>query len=117
VLELAVMLPKIHRFASRKDFAEVKENGRLVPGRFWGMLILKREDNLPSRFGFVVSKKIDKRAVVRNRLRRQLAGAILTSLPEIKPGWGIIFLTKRSLVGQGFAEIKSEMGRCLKELS
>jgi ribonuclease P protein component len=111
------MLPKIHRFTSRKDFAEVKEKGRLVPGRFWGMLVLKRKNNSPSQFGFVVSKKVDKRAVVRNRLRRQLAGAILTLVPEIKPGWGIIFLVKKSLIGQEFTEIKNETARCLKKLS
>jgi ribonuclease P protein component len=72
---------------------------------------------LPSRFGFVVSKKIDKRAVVRNRLRRQLAGAVLALVSEIKPGWGIIFLVKKSLIGQEFTAIKNETARCLKNLS
>ncbi|MFH1840908.1 MAG: ribonuclease P protein component [Candidatus Shapirobacteria bacterium] len=111
------MLPKFHRFTSRKDFSEVKRHGQLVSGRFWGTLFLKKAAAETPKFGFIISKKIDKRAVVRNRLRRQLSGAILPLLPDIGPGWGIIFLVKKSLLGQEFDEIKKEMAGCLKNLS
>ncbi len=44
----------------------------------------------PSVFGITVSKKYDKRAVVRNRARRCVQAAIAQLLPHIQPGWVVI---------------------------
>jgi ribonuclease P protein component len=44
----------------------------------------------PSVFGISVSKKYDKRAVVRNRARRCVQAAIAQLLPQVQPGWVVI---------------------------
>lgn len=48
-----------------------------------------------SRFGFVVSKKIDKRAVLRNRIKRTLRNCLQECLAEIKPGIDFLFIVKK----------------------
>lgn len=48
-----------------------------------------------SRFGFVVSKKIDKRAVVRNKVKRILRNCLQECLVEIRPGIDFLFIVKR----------------------
>lgn len=53
-----------------------------------------------SRFGFVVSKKIDKRATVRNRVKRVLRSCIEESLPKIKQGYDLLFVLKKEAVGK-----------------
>ncbi len=53
-----------------------------------------------SRFGFTVSKKIDKRAVVRNRIKRQVRSCVEQNLEKIKPGRDILFIIKKGAVGK-----------------
>ena len=43
---------------------------------------IKSDDTIPSKFGFVVSKKVHKRAVVRNKLKRRLREAVLSYIKE-----------------------------------
>ena len=44
----------------------------------------------PTRFGFTVSKRVDKRAVHRNRIRRVLWESVRLSLERFEPGWDIV---------------------------
>lgn len=50
-----------------------------------------------SRFGFVVSKKIDTRAVVRNRTRRVLRSVIEDMLEDIQPSFDLLFILKKPI--------------------
>lgn len=49
------------------------------------------------RFGFVVSKKIDKRAVVRNKTKRILRTFVQERLDKIKSGYDFLFIAKSSV--------------------
>lgn len=110
------MLPRQHRL-SEKDFPVVKKEGRKIFGPLFGLLIKEDqgEEREEPEFGFIVSKKIDKRAVIRNKVKRRIDQALLFFLPKIKSGVKVIFLAKKSLVGRGFTEIKAEMARMLKK--
>lgn len=46
-----------------------------------------------SRFAFVVKKTVDKRAVVRNRIRRVLRSCIEELIREIVPGYDMLFFS------------------------
>lgn len=58
---------------------------------------LNTEDNglACSRFAFVISKKVDKRAVVRNRIKRKLTEIININLEKIKIGMDMIFILRK----------------------
>ena len=53
-----------------------------------------------SRFGFTVSKKIDKRATVRNRIKRQVRSCIEENIEKIKPGKDFLFVIKKEALGK-----------------
>lgn len=56
-------------------------------------------NNLPfCRVRVVVSKKIDKRAVVRNKIRRVFSRCIENLLSEIKEGYDFIFIIKKKIL-------------------
>lgn len=59
-------------------------------------IIIKYAPNtLPiSRFGFVVSKRVDKRAVVRNRLKRSVSYCIEEQMTRIQSGYDFVFVLK-----------------------
>lgn len=51
-----------------------------------------------SRFGVVISKKVDKRAVVRNRMRRLIHQAIYEQQSWISGGYDTLFLVQKPFV-------------------
>lgn len=110
------MLPRQHRL-SEKDFPAVKKEGHKILGPLFGLLIKEDqgEERREPEFGFIVSKKIDKRATVRNKVKRRLDQALFSFLSKIKPGMKVVLLAKKSLVGKKFSEIKAEMVRMLKK--
>jgi ribonuclease P protein component len=69
-----------------------------------------------SRFGFVISKKIDKRAVVRNRTKRVMRSCIEEMLPKIENGYDMLFILQKSAVGQKREAFYNEAEKLFKEL-
>lgn len=106
------MLKKINRINSRKDFLEIKSKGQLYSGPFFGGLCLKTNDERV-RFGFIVSKKISKRAVDRNKIKRRMSEVLKVNLEKFSPGTKIIFLAKKSLLEAKREEIEKEVIKIL----
>lgn len=67
-----------------------------------------------ARFGFVVSKKIDKRAVVRNRTKRILRSAAEAFIGSMS-GKDIIIVAKKPLVLKDKGEVAKELGSILNK--
>ena len=66
------------------------------------------------RFGFVVSKKIDKRAVVRNRTKRVLSDAAKDFLEDLA-GKDIVVVAKKSLTFTEKEDVEKEFGSIFKK--
>ncbi len=111
------MLSKRHRLPLRTDLTQVKKRGRLFQGKLFSLLVRKRGDYQPSRFGFIISAKIHKRAVKRNRAHRLLTEAIRSLLPKLKPGFDSVFLVKKRIIGKELSEIKESTERIFKKAS
>lgn len=107
------MLKKELRIRKRKEFENVFEKGFYSADRF---LTLKAVENkMPfSRFGFVVSKKISKKAVERNRAKRLMREAIRLTEEKIKPGFDIIFISRIGIINKSLEEIKESVEKLLK---
>jgi len=67
-----------------------------------------------SRFGFVVSGKIDKRAVVRNSLKRKIRSCLEQNFKKIKPGYNMLFILKKEAVNKSAEELCLEVNSVLK---
>lgn len=112
------MLPKKHRLPLRTDLVHVQEKGKIFQGKLFSLLISRQESvdrSQPSRFGFIISTKIHKRATKRNRARRLLIEAIRPFLSEIRPGFDVIFLAKKAIVEKQLVEIKKEVEKLFKK--
>lgn len=65
----------------------------------------------PTRFAFVVSKNVDKRAVGRNRLKRLTRESVRLAFPDVTPGWDGVFMVRKGL-GDEFASVNA----CVRDL-
>lgn len=96
------MLPSANRIPTG-EIRRVMKTGRRFVG--YGMIFLyvrsKKMKEIPPapRFAFVVSTKVDKRAVARNRVRRILSESVHHLLDRIAPATDGIILASRELVG------------------
>lgn len=74
-------------------------------------LILPDEEK---KFGIVISRKISKKAVVRNKIRRILAEELRKSLDQLPKGIRMILLVKPRIVGEKRIIIEKEVEKLTK---
>lgn len=110
------MLPKVNRFTGKRNFDLALKKGKVVQSLSFGLAVLKDDRTLPPRFGFIISNKISKRAVDRNRIRRTLRGAVRENLLTAPPGFLFVILAKRNILERSAEEIEGEVKRALKRI-
>ncbi len=77
-------LNKKNRLKRKKDFEGVFKQGKAARGNFLFAKYKKNDLSYP-RLAFIVSSKISRKAVVRNRIRRVLSEISGAKLNELKP--------------------------------
>jgi ribonuclease P protein component len=95
-----VGLPKTYRLKHWRDFQLVYQQGIRLNSPH---LILRAfsqvdRDNSgqwpPTQFGISIGRKVSKKAVIRNRIKRQIRIAIQEMLPLLEPGWKVVIVVK-----------------------
>ncbi len=99
------------RLTRGSDFLRVRRQGHS-----WAhpLLVVSADRNElgVTRFGFIVSRRIGK-AVVRNRVKRQLREAVRCHLGEVPAGWDVVILAKAPITEARFADIESAVAQSL----
>ena len=95
------MLPAINRLKANRDFKSVFNGGKTAENRFFKIKFIKNREK-ETRFGFIISTKFAKKAVVRNLIKRRLRAAVRFLLKNIKPGFDIIVWPKKILEESNF---------------
>jgi ribonuclease P protein component len=84
------VLPNQNRLRRREDFAKVYAKGDRYRGTYLSLRILLDGNDPLTRIGIVVSKKVSKLAVTRNRFKRQLRAIFRQLLSQLKNGLQIV---------------------------
>lgn len=100
------MLPKKYRLRLKNDFDKLFKEGRFASQSFLTLGFVKnRLDN--SRFAVIVAKKVSKKAVVRNSIKRKIMEIIRLDLQQIKFGFDLVFIVKPEIQGKKYKEIEA----------
>lgn len=137
-------LPKQHRLKSPRDFGKVHRKGQRAATQHLAVRALKRTNQavkrqiklrersgiepvtkqsadgqpsaLSSCFGISISRKVSKRAVVRNRIKRQLKAVIRCYLSRLEPGWQVVIVVRAAAVECEFDDFLRELEYLLQKL-
>lgn len=121
------MLPTEYRLTKDRDFEILFTEGKFVGGKFLTAKVWVIDpEKYPRRsylktdlkIGFLVSKKVDKRAVVRNRLKRQVREVVRLLLKEdkIKAGFMIAFIVKPEAKAAEHQDLETDIIFLLKKM-
>lgn len=111
------MLAKRYRFHSRGGVNYTYKHGKTIRTPKISLVFANNTRN-HQRFAVVISKKVIKSAVGRNRIRRRVYEAIRLNLPEFKDKKDCIFvLYSKTLENMDFLELKNEIKSLLSQIS
>ena len=99
------MLSRKNRLDLRREFLNLKEKGELVPHPFFGLLCLRTKKNSEPQFAFLISTKVSKKAVSRNKLKRKLSGVVEKKLSRVCSGTEAVFLLKGKALEANSAQL------------
>ncbi|MGQ9872205.1 ribonuclease P protein component [Leptodesmis sp.] len=115
-------LPKAHRLKCRQDFSQVYQQGKRFKTAHLTLRVLRRSPSpslasssqpLPTRIGFSISLKVDKRAVVRNRIRRRLQAIVRQLLPFMGGSWDLLVIVHPQATQCDYLQFLQELEQLL----
>lgn len=109
------MFPKPNRLP-HEVFRSVFKSGKRIHGDDILIIISPNKESC-SRFAVQVGVKIDKRAVVRNRMKRLIRESIRNLLPGIKPGYDYIIIAQKNFSNKKEQDVEQIMHTLLSKLN
>ncbi|OGL29685.1 ribonuclease P protein component [Candidatus Saccharibacteria bacterium RIFCSPHIGHO2_02_FULL_47_12] len=98
------MIASAHRFRGLGSLRYVYKNGRTVRGRHLSLKHINNTHRQSFRCAVVVSKRVNKSAVVRNRLRRRIYELVRLQSDQIKEPQDMVFTVFDERLSAGSAE-------------
>jgi ribonuclease P protein component len=87
-----------NRLKHWKDFGKVYRQGTRYGSPHLTLVALLEEVEgnrpMPTKFGISISQKVSKKAVIRNRIKRQIRAALRELLPHVSPEWKAIVVVR-----------------------
>lgn len=102
------MFKRQHRLRKEREIVRVYQKGRGAVSDDLGIKALRNPQG-QTRTAIVVSKKVDKRAVVRNRNRRRIAGILRSQGETYLSGYDIVVTVRRDLSALSQSELSARL--------
>jgi ribonuclease P protein component len=101
------MFSSKNRLRRKEDINNVFKRGGIAAGNFI-FLRFTKNDLSANRFALVVSSKISKKAVSRNKIKRQLREVIQGVVINAGKGFDFVVIARPTIVDKKFKDIKKE---------
>lgn len=109
------MLSRDKRLRSEKDIMRVLKKGRSVYDKYCGLKFIKNELN-NSRFTVVMGTKVSKKAVIRNRVKRQYRALMAERWADLHDlSYDIVLFPGKDAIELSFSEKRDLLNRVFKK--
>lgn len=109
------MLPRKYKLKKENDFKKVFKQGKYYQEDFIKIKI--SENNLKiTRFGLLIGLKISKKAVQRNKIKRQIEEIIRLNIEKINSGFDIVILVNQEIIEKNYQEIERKLINLFKKI-
>ncbi|MSS20033.1 ribonuclease P protein component [Pseudoramibacter porci] len=95
---------KITSLKNSKNFDRVFHHGQRFGNRHFQFYYLKNRKST-NRLGIIVSKKVSKRAVVRNKVKRRIRASYQNELEQIQQGYDLIIVAKKRCADDPYRDL------------
>lgn len=110
------MLAKINRIIKEKDFEEIFRRGKSVYNLNFGTKYVINKLNY-NRLGISISKKVSKKAVDRNLIKRRVKVILRPFiLKKINPGHDLLIMVLPNVLGKSYKEMERSLVSNLQKL-
>ena len=113
------MLKQVNRLKRKSAYVATYNNKNVVSNNLIVLYAgkLKTDKNCPTRVGFVVSKKVHKRAVIRNRIKRLMRESVRLYIKNSNnfdtKYQSLIFVASAKLLNKSFKEVDSSINKIM----
>lgn len=109
-------MKKINIVKNSQDFETAIHKGKLYKNQYYIIYIMKNDKNY-YRFGISVGKKISNKAIIRNKLKRQLKSIIDKNKNFYKNSQDYIIIMKRSCLEKNYQELENSFVDIMKKIN
>ncbi len=102
------MLPRQERLRHQQDFDQLRAHGTTQHQSLLRLVVL-REDSARRLVGFIVSKRISKKAVDRNLIKRRLRAAYRSLSADLPAGTLMLFVSRPDCLQASYQDLESQM--------
>lgn len=100
---------RTNRLRNRRDFRRVFKYGKSVANRHFVVYMMRKKEDAPVRIGISVSKKVAKRAVDRNRVKRLVKEVVRKWIGQLPPGQDLVIIARNAAVDLDYIQTEQSL--------
>lgn len=109
------MLAGANRLRRKKDFQKVYKGGKTLRTTFFRIKTVENHTK-HSRYGIVIANKVIKKAVDRNRKKRQVRAVLGELIDTITKGYDIVVLAQSNIAEASHEEIQKDLKKSFQKI-
>jgi ribonuclease P protein component len=102
------------RLKKQKEFDNVFKTGKLISGKY---CIIYHKPEKERKLGIIVSKKVSKKAVERNHIKRWFREIYRNNKDELPKGVHLIIISKPTAIKGSFNEVCKDVLRAFSKIN
>ena len=92
----------------REEYAAVRKRGDSLATRNFVMATLRYDELEHLKFGLITSRKVARKAVTRNRIRRRLRAILVRHGERLESGRYLVIVARRKAADASFRELEED---------
>lgn len=106
------MLNRERRINAPDEFRAITRRGQKLTAKNLRVYVVSTDT--PTRFGFIVSKAVSKRAVTRNLVKRRLRAVAAAATLELPSGFDVVVFALPTAASATYAELEADLRTALR---